>query len=450
MEKLQWAVAYGADAVYFGVTRFSLRSYAGNFTLDEAAEGLRYLHARGRRGYVTLNIYPFSDEYDSLLETAGALATMGADAFIVADAGVVNALRAAWPHVPLHISTQANTLSAQAALAYAGLGARRVNLARELSLPQIADITRRIAGVMETEVFIHGAVCFSYSGRCAISDYLTGRRANRGECTQSCRWNYALMEETRPGEYFPVFEDERGLYLFNSKDLALYRYVQPLVAAGVSSLKIEGRMKNAHYLASVVSLYRRLLDGEAIAEETIRTLLSRVSNRGYSEGFMKGQITDEDYQRDFGGYHFTAIVIAHTTGEMAPGAGSSVVMYGQNPFLKLLRSERIEREAALPLPSLWRKSSFRSRPCGCERELVQSAEPFLVRRCFVQKSFELQCHEGSIRHAIHTATGQLMKLDTRYVERKLGLAPTLNIVPLGASISSPRAQNRWLRRERPG
>ena len=324
-EKLKWAVAYGADAVYFGVSRFSLRSFAGNFSLDDAAEGLRYLHDRGRRGYLTLNIYPFSDEYDSLLETAGALAEMGADAFIVADLGVVTLLRAAFPNVPLHISTQSNTVSAQAALAYAGLGARRVNLARELSLPQIRESVRLIAGAIETEVFIHGSVCFSYSGRCAISDYLTGRRANRGECTQSCRWNYALMEETRPGEYFPVFEDERGLFLFNSKDLALYRYVQPLVTAGVTSLKLEGRMKNAHYLAAVVSLYRRLLDGEVIPEETIRTLLSRVSNRGYSEGFMKGEISDEDYQRDFGGYHFSAIVIAHTSEQTIAGGRVCVV-----------------------------------------------------------------------------------------------------------------------------
>jgi putative protease len=349
---LKWAVAYGADAVYFGVTRFSLRSSAGNFTLEDATAGLRYLHARGRRGYVTLNIYPFSDEYDSLLETASALAEMGADAFIVADLGVFTALRQAFPAVPLHISTQANTVSAQAALAYAALGARRVNLARELSLSQIEEILRRIAGAIETEVFIHGSVCFSYSGRCAISDYLTGRRANRGECTQSCRWNYALMEETRPGEYFPVFEDERGLYLFNSKDLALYRYVQPLAAAGVTSLKLEGRMKNAHYLATVVSLYRRLLDGEEIPEEEIRTQLSRVSNRGYSEGFMKGAISDEDYQRDFGGYHFTAIVIAHTAEETAPGGRVCVVNNSINAgeTLELLTPDGHVRPYTLPNP----------------------------------------------------------------------------------------------------
>ncbi len=352
LEKLKWAVAYGADAVYFGVTRFSLRSYAGNFTLEDAAEGLRYLHARGKRGYVTLNIYPFSDEYDSLLETAGALAEMGVDAFIVADFGVMVALRHAFPAISLHVSTQANTVSAQAALAYAAMGARRVNLARELSFAQITEALQRIDGAIETEVFIHGSVCFSYSGRCAISDYLTGRCANRGECTQSCRWNYTLMEETRPGEYFPVFEDERGLYLFNSKDLALYRFTQQLANAGVTSLKLEGRMKNAHYLAAVVSLYRRLLDGEEIPEDTIRTLLSRVSNRSYSEGFMKGEITDEDYQRDFGGYHFTSIVIAHTTEQTVPTgrvcAVNNTINAGET--LELLTPDGQVRPYTLPNP----------------------------------------------------------------------------------------------------
>ena len=264
LDKLYWAVAYGADAVYFGVTEFSLRSYAGNFSLEDAEEGLRYLHAHGKKGYVTLNIYPFTGEYGALLETAGALAEMGADAFIAADLGVIHALQQRQFGVPIHISTQANTVSAQAALAYRVFGASRVNLARELSLAQILEVQQHISGQIETEVFIHGSVCFSYSGRCAISDYLTGRRANRGECTQSCRWNYTLMEEKRPGVHFPVFEDERGLYLFNSKDLALFRYVPELVAAGVTSLKLEGRMKNAHYIAAVVSLYRRILDGEVV------------------------------------------------------------------------------------------------------------------------------------------------------------------------------------------
>jgi len=186
LEKLKWALAYGADAVYFGMKDFSLRSYAENFTPEDAAEGLRLLHAQGKRGYATLNIYPFTDEYPALLQTAGALAEMGVDAFIASDLGVIQALAAHFPRVPIHVSTQANTVSAQAALAYRAFGATRVNLARELSLAQIREIQAHIAGQIESEVFIHGSVCFSYSGRCAISDYLTGRRANRGECTQPC------------------------------------------------------------------------------------------------------------------------------------------------------------------------------------------------------------------------------------------------------------------------
>jgi len=296
LEKLKWAVAYGADAVYFGLEFGSLRNFAGNFTLDDARQGLRYLHERGKKGYVTLNIYPFSDEVERLVETSRTLDAMGADAFIVADLGVLAALRDARLNAALHISTQANTTSAQAALEYARLGAARVNLARELSLAQIDAICRQTRGRIEVEVFIHGAVCFSYSGRCAISDYLTGSRANRGECKHPCRWRYALVEETRPGQYMPVMEDGRGLYLFNSKELALFEYIPALAAMGTASLKIEGRMKSIHYVASVVSLYRQILDGRSFTQQQALDWLGRVPNRGYSAGFIKGGITPDDYE----------------------------------------------------------------------------------------------------------------------------------------------------------
>ena len=295
IEKLKWAAEYGADAVYFGAG-YSLRNFAGNFEIEQVQEGLDYLHNRGKKGYITLNIYPFSDEFDGICELAGKFDDMGADAFIVADIGVFTQIKNMGLKAPLHISTQANTMSAQAAQAYADLGAARVNLARELSIDQIRDIQKRLAGSIETEVFVHGAVCFSYSGRCAISDYLTGRRGNRGECTHPCRWKYELVEEERPGEYHPVFEDDRGLYLFNSKDLALFEYVPALAQAGVNSIKIEGRMKSIHYIASVVSLYRQIIDGVDLSRERIFELLSRVRNRGYSQGFMKGSISPEDYR----------------------------------------------------------------------------------------------------------------------------------------------------------
>ncbi|MBW2054852.1 MAG: U32 family peptidase, partial [Deltaproteobacteria bacterium] len=222
LEKLKWAVIYGADAVYFGTRFGSLRNFAGNFSFDDAEAGLGFLHANGKKGYATLNIYPFSNEYEEIINTAGTLDEMGVDAFIVSDLGVLMELKKLGLTAALHISTQANTTSFQTVLAYETLGAKRVNLARELSLEQIQQIQKQVRGKIETEVFINGAVCFSYSGRCAISDYLAGFRANRGECKHACRWKYSVVEETRPGQYMPVFEDERGLYLFNSKDLALF------------------------------------------------------------------------------------------------------------------------------------------------------------------------------------------------------------------------------------
>ncbi|MHC5124193.1 MAG: peptidase U32 family protein, partial [Planctomycetota bacterium] len=273
----------------------SLRSFAGNFTLDDAQTGLDHLHAHDKKGYVTLNIYPFSDEYEKLTTLAQQLDEMGADAFIVADMGVLAELKKLDLDAALHISTQANTTSHQTVLAYKELGAKRVNLARELSLDQIEDIQHNISGQIETEVFVHGAVCFSYSGRCAISDYLTGFRANRGECKHPCRWKYALVEEQRPGETMPVFEDERGLYFFNSKELALFEYLPAMAAAGVNSFKIEGRMKTVHYLASVISFYRQVIDGKVFTAEEGLKLLGRIPNRGYSTGFAKGTVKPDDY-----------------------------------------------------------------------------------------------------------------------------------------------------------
>ncbi|MDD5135063.1 MAG: U32 family peptidase [Phycisphaerae bacterium] len=315
-EKLIWAVQYGADAVYFGSEFGSLRAYAGNLSLDEADKGLKYLHQNGKKGYVTLNIYPFSDEYAGLIELAGKLNDMAADAFIVSDLGLVFELKKAGIKTPIHISTQASTTSSQTVLAYKELGASRVNLARELSLEQIKQICKDIAGKnIEVETFVHGAVCFSYSGRCAISDYLTGRRANRGECTHSCRWNYSVVEESRPDEFFPVFEDDRGQYLFNSKDLALFEFVEPLSQAGVASFKIEGRMKSVHYIASIVSLYRQLLDGKKISGEECLKLLGRVKNRGYSAGFMKGAIEPADYSREKSLSNSGAIFVGDITDE---------------------------------------------------------------------------------------------------------------------------------------
>jgi len=298
LEKLKWAVTYGADAVYFGTEFGSLRSYAGNFSMEDAEAGLKYLHERGKKGYITLNIYPFSDEFPRIKELVQKLDEIGADAFIVADLGVLFALRELNLKAKLHISTQASTTNSRAVLAYGELSASRVNLARELSLDQIRVVQDEVGSQVETEVFIHGAVCFSYSGRCAISDYLTGHRANRGECKQPCRWKFGLVEEKRPGQVMPYFEDDRGSYFFNSRELALFEFVPQLKAAGVASIKIEGRMKSIHYIASTVSFYRKIIDGWQVQQDEAMDLLSRIPNRGYSQGFMKGNITVDDYQQD--------------------------------------------------------------------------------------------------------------------------------------------------------
>ena len=319
LEKLKWSVTYGADAVYFGTEFGSLRSFAGNFSMDDAQAGIDYLHNRGKKGYVTLNIYPFSEEFDRINHTANALDEMGADAFIISDIGVLRELSKLGLKAGLFISTQANTTSYQAALAYRELGASRVILARELSIDRIKEIAQKTRGIIETEVFIHGAVCFSYSGRCAISDYLTGYRANRGECKHPCRWKYALVEETRPGDYMPVFEDDRGLYLFNSKDTALFEFLPDLMEAGIESIKIEGRMKSIHYLATVVSYYRQVLDGKRFSREQSLKMLNRVPNRGLSTGFMKGYIDKNDYQIEESGSYSESVFVGNIIEEKHDG-----------------------------------------------------------------------------------------------------------------------------------
>jgi U32 family peptidase len=310
-EKLKWASLFGADAVYFGMKDFSLRSYAGNFSLDEAKKGTSFLHSQNKKSYVTLNIYPKTNEYSKILSLAKKLEDINVDAFIVSDLGLINFLIKN-TKVPIHISTQANTLNAQTILFYKDLGVKRVNLARELSIKEIIEIQKEIKNKIETEVFIHGAVCFSMSGRCAISDYMTGRIANRGECTHPCRWSYSLVEETRPNKYYPVFEDTRGTYFFNNKDLALFPFIKDLLKAKVSSLKIEGRMKTIHYIATVTSFYRNILDGKDISIEEGLKYLSRVNSRGYSFGFMKGNIDNKDYNFNNDVFKSSSTFVANT------------------------------------------------------------------------------------------------------------------------------------------
>jgi putative protease len=302
LEKLRLAVHYGADAVYLGGKEFSLRSLADNFSLDELAEAVRYSHERGVKVYLATNIFPGNAELEEMQRYLEKVAHIPVDACIVADPGVLDLAREISPDRPIHLSTQANTTNWRSARFWKRQGVTRVNLARELSLDEISEVKEK-AG-LEVEVFVHGAMCISYSGRCLLSSIMTGRDANRGECAHPCRWGYALVEEQRPGLYFPVVEDERGTFIFNSRDLCLLEHLPELVESGVDSLKIEGRMKGIHYVASVVRVYREALDryrenpeGFRVREEWLDEL-KKISHRGYTTGFLFGRPGEEDREYD--------------------------------------------------------------------------------------------------------------------------------------------------------
>ena len=298
MEKLKMALLYGADAVYLGGKAFGLRAFGGNFTNEELQEAVDFAHKLGKKIYVTVNIFPHNSDIAKLPAYLTFLNEIKVDAILVADLGVFTLAKEYAPDVELHISTQANNTNCAAVNAWAELGASRVVLAREMSLEEVKEIREKCS--VELEMFVHGAMCISYSGRCLMSNYLTGRDANRGSCAQPCRWNYALVEEKRPGQYFPVLEDERGTYIFNSKDMCLLPYLPDVIASGVDSLKIEGRMKSVHYAASVVKAYREAIDSYFAAPEQFEVKkewveeLDKVSHRAYTTGFYYGRPTEKD------------------------------------------------------------------------------------------------------------------------------------------------------------
>lgn len=298
MEKLKMALLYGADAVYLGGKAFGLRAFGGNFTNEELQEAVDFAHKLGKKIYVTVNIFPHNSDIAKLPAYLTFLNEIKVDAILVADLGVFTLAKEYAPDVELHISTQANNTNWAAVNAWAELGASRVVLAREMSLEEVKEIREKCS--VELEMFVHGAMCISYSGRCLMSNYLTSRDANRGSCAQPCRWNYALVEEKRPGQYFPVLEDERGTYIFNSKDMCLLPYLPDVIASGVDSLKIEGRMKSVHYAASVVKAYREAIDSYFAAPEQFEVKkewveeLDKVSHRAYTTGFYYGRPTEKD------------------------------------------------------------------------------------------------------------------------------------------------------------
>lgn len=299
LEVLKTAVIFGADAVYIGGDAFGLRAKAKNFSMEEMAEGIAFAHARGVRVYVTANILAHNDDLEGAAEYFATLRDMQpepCDALIISDPGMFTVAKKVWPSAEIHISTQANNTNYETYLFWWELGAKRVVSARELSLEELKKIRERIPEEMEIESFVHGAMCISYSGRCLLSNYFTGRDANQGACTHPCRWKYAVMEETRPGEYLPVYENERGTFLFNSKDLCMVEYIPELLEAGIDSLKVEGRMKTALYVAAIARAYRKAIDDCLISEENYRKNLdwyraevSKCTNRRYSTGFFFGK-----------------------------------------------------------------------------------------------------------------------------------------------------------------
>lgn len=304
LEKLKVAVLYGADAVYVGMKQFGMRAFADNFTCEEIHEGLAFAHQYGKKLYVTLNIFAHDEDFDGLANYMRFLDNEGVDAIIVADVGVMTLAKEIIPQMPLHLSTQANTLNARSALFYHENGISRLVLARELSFSRIENMRKAVSSSLVFEAFVHGAMCISYSGRCLMSRYLvgTGRDANTGECSQPCRWNYALVEEKRPGQYLPIAQDERGTYIMYSKDLCMIGHIPAFIKAGVTALKIEGRMKSPHYVASTVKAYRQAIDSfykdpehYAVNDEW-QNELNQCNHRQYTNGFYLGNDTIDTVQ----------------------------------------------------------------------------------------------------------------------------------------------------------
>ncbi len=367
LEKLIIAVDYGADAVYFGGDSFSLRAGADNFSLEDMAKGIAYAHKHNVRCYLALNIFPHNEDIEPIAEYLKKVQPLGLDGLIISDPGVISLAKEIIPDMELHLSTQANMTNYKTAEFWYQQGIRRLVLARELSLAEIAEIKAKVPDEMELEVFGHGAMCMSYSGRCLLSNFMVGRDANRGNCAHPCRYKYALVEEKRPGEYLPIEEDSRGTYILNANDLCMIEYIPQMADAGISSLKIEGRMKSIFYVAIVVGAYRKAMDAYykdpthyQFCEEWL-TELQKASHRLFTTGFYfhkpssEGQNLDtSNYARE---YTFTGIVKAY---DEASGTalveqrnkmsiGETIEIFGpeREPFVQVL--SQMTNEEGLPL-----------------------------------------------------------------------------------------------------
>ncbi|AZT91023.1 U32 family peptidase [Caldicellulosiruptor changbaiensis] len=306
LEKLKVAIVYGADSVYIGGKEFGLRKYAGNFDFDSMKEGIEFAHRYGKKVYLTANIFARNEDIKKVDEFFDSIKDLGFDGIIVSDLGIFK--KAKRLGIPIHISTQANTTNFESARFWYELGAKRIVLARELSLEEIKEIRQNVPQDLELEAFVHGAVCISYSGRCFLSAYMTYRDANRGECAHPCRYKYYIMEEKRPGQYFEVFEDVDGTYIFNSKDLCMVEHIDKLVKAGIDAFKIEGRMKSSFYVGTVVSVYRKAIDRYLQDPEHFEVdpqwleEIAKCSHRSYTTNFYFGKPTHNDYKFDSSKY----------------------------------------------------------------------------------------------------------------------------------------------------
>ena len=300
LEKLIIAIDYGADAVYFGGEMFGLRAGAGNFSIDEIRLGVDYAHAHNRKAYMAINIFAHNADINQLGSYLDEIKDIPIDAYIVSDPGIFLEIRAKLPLAEIHLSTQANTTNYKSAEFWYNQGVKRIVLARELSFAEIRELRANIPTDLEIEAFVQGAMCISYSGRCLMSNVMADRDANRGACAHPCRWNYHLVEEKRPGEYYPVFEDERGTYVFNSKDLSMLAHIPEIIESGLTSAKIEGRMKSVFYVATVVGIYRRAIDSYYRDPQNYRfnpeslIELRKVSHRNFTTGFYLEKPTDKD------------------------------------------------------------------------------------------------------------------------------------------------------------
>ena len=380
LECLRTALRFGADAVYVGGPQMQLRAGSVGFSMNDLAEAVREAHALNRRLYVTVNAFASNSEIDALGDYAQALKALGADAVIVSDLGAIAAIRRAAPDLDVHVSTQANCLNYAAAQVYADLGATRVVLGREMSLTEIAELRAKTPASLELEAFVHGAMCMAYSGRCMISAYLAGRSANRGACAQSCRWTYHLMEEKRPGQFFPVEEDDRGTTILSSLDLCCIDFLDRIAAAGVTSFKIEGRMKSPYYVATVVNAYRKRLDAlktgnaDDMQLALLRRELNAASHRPYSSGFYFGEL--KHHAPDEGAYLQDCTFVGVVRERLSGGRilfecrnrireGDRVELLSPDSLGLSFVAGNIRSESGLPEPAAARPSEIYSMDCGC-------------------------------------------------------------------------------------